>query len=130
MKHLALPSLLVFAALGLALTGCGSKEPAPPTTPAGSDVSEDPGHEGHGDGNAGKTDMEKMQATLAKMDPEDAASAEKQHVCPVSGKMLGTMGVPEKVTVGDHTVWICCDGCKDKLLADPDKYLAKPGHTH
>ena len=49
----------------------------------------------------------------------------KQHFCPVSGEMLGSMGVPEKVDVNGQPVWICCDGCKDKLLADPDKYLAK-----
>jgi len=28
---------------------------------------------------------------LAKLSPADRASAEKQHVCPVTGKMLGTM---------------------------------------
>jgi Cu(I)/Ag(I) efflux system membrane fusion protein len=39
--------------------------------------------------------------------------------------MLGTMGAPEKVDVNGEMVWICCDGCKDKLLADPQKYLAK-----
>jgi hypothetical protein len=35
------------------------------------------------------------------------------------------MGAPEKVDVNGQQVWICCDGCKDKLLAAPDKYLAK-----
>jgi hypothetical protein len=39
--------------------------------------------------------------------------------------MLGTMGPPKKVDVSGRQVWICCDGCQDKLLADPDKYLAK-----
>ena len=71
------------------------------------------------------SDMEKMRAELAKLSAEDAASAEKQHVCPVSGKMLGTMGPPQKIDVNGQQVWICCAGCKDQLLQKPDKYLAK-----
>ena len=77
------------------------------------------------DQSAEKTDMEKMTETLASFSPEDRASAMKQHFCPVSDQMLGSMGAPEKVDVNGQSVWICCDGCKDKLLADPDKYLAK-----
>ena len=49
----------------------------------------------------------------------------KQHFCPVSGEMLGTMGAPEKVEVEGKQIWICCDGCKNKLLADPTQYLAR-----
>jgi len=66
-----------------------------------------------------------MKAELAKLSPEDAASAEKQHMCPVTGEMLGTMGAPEKVDVNGRQVWVCCDGCKEDLLASPDEYLAK-----
>lgn len=69
--------------------------------------------------------MEKMKAELAKLSPEDAASAEKQHVCPVSGEMLGTMGAPQKIDVNGQMVWICCAGCKDQLLEQPGKFLAK-----
>ncbi len=75
-------------------------------------------HEGHGD-------MEKMKEGLAELSEEDRASAEKQHVCPVSGKMLGAMGTPIKVTVKDQDVWICCGGCEETLTGDPDRYLAK-----
>ena len=71
------------------------------------------------------SDMQKMKAELAKLTPADAASAAKQHHCPVSGEMLGTMGAPKKVDVKGQTVWICCDGCREELLANPDKYLAK-----
>lgn len=74
---------------------------------------------------AAKSDMGKMMETLASFSDEDRASAMKQHFCPVSGEMLGVMGTPEKVDVNGESVWICCDGCKDKLLADPDNYLAK-----
>ena len=62
---------------------------------------------------------------LAKLSPEDRAAAEKQRVCPVSGAALGSMGTPLKVRVKDQDVFLCCAGCEDTLLANPDKYLAK-----
>jgi Cu(I)/Ag(I) efflux system membrane fusion protein len=71
------------------------------------------------------TDMEKMKVELVKLSPEDAASAEKQHFCPVSGDMLGTMGAPIKVDVNGRQVWICCEGCRESLLENPEEYLAK-----
>lgn len=114
--------------IALTLSGCATNttEPAGSGTPVADDGH---GDQDHGDqaqpGETGKTDMEKMKAELAKLSPEDAKSAEKQHMCPVSGEMLGTMGAPKKIDVNDHHVWICCDGCKDKLLESPDKFLAK-----
>ncbi|MCA9150395.1 MAG: hypothetical protein KDA92_13885 [Planctomycetales bacterium] len=78
-----------------------------------------------GDHSAHGSDMDKMHEALADFSEQDRQSALKQHICPVSGAMLGTMGVPEKVEVAGQSVWICCEGCKEKLLADPDKYLAK-----
>lgn len=148
-KRLLLPTLFAIVLLVTAY-GCSSPESA---TPAASSATED-AHAGHSDQempkevehadahaghnhaanesdahdqkpDKGKTDMEKMTETLASFSPEDRASAMKQHFCPVSGAMLGTMGAPEKVDVNGQPVWICCDGCKDKLLADPAKYLAK-----
>ncbi len=118
-----------------AISGCNSTESdlTETTNPAARTFSSDhpetehdhSGHD-HGDGDhAGKTDMEKMTEALADFSEEDRKSAMKQHFCPVSGEMLGTMGEPEKVKVQGQQVWICCDSCKDKLLADPDKYLAK-----
>ena len=69
--------------------------------------------------------MAKMMETLAKLPEADRASAEKQHFCPVSGEMLGTMGLPIKVESNGQSAWICCDGCKDKFMGDPATYLAK-----
>ena len=66
-----------------------------------------------------------MTEALAVFSEEDRQSAMKQHFCPVSGEMLGTMGAPEKVDVNGKGVWICCEGCKDRLLDEPEKYLAK-----
>jgi len=37
------------------------------------------------------------------------------------------MGAPIKVDVQGHTVFICCPGCKEDLLADADAYLVKLG---
>jgi Cu(I)/Ag(I) efflux system membrane fusion protein len=39
--------------------------------------------------------------------------------------MLGTMGPPQKVEVRGRQVWICCAGCREELLTNPEKYLAK-----
>lgn len=54
----------------------------------------------------------------------DVALVAEQKICPVGGSELGSMGTPIKVMVGERAVFLCCDGCKDALLADPDKYLA------
>jgi hypothetical protein len=35
------------------------------------------------------------------------------------------MGTPKKVDVNGTPVFICCDGCRERLLSEPDKYLAK-----
>lgn len=82
------------------------------------------GDHDHGDG-TGPSDMEKIKVELAKLSPEDAKSAEEQHFCPVTGDMLGAMGAPIKVDVDGQQVWICCEGCRDSLLEEPEKYLAK-----
>lgn len=71
------------------------------------------------------TDMEMMEAALANLSPEDATSARQQHVCPVSGDMLGVMGAPIKVDMNGQQVWICCENCREPLLQNPDEYLAK-----
>ena len=133
MRRFAIASIgfagLLGIAVALGLSGCsqptaqdgGNTATAPP-------VETQTGHaDGHGDHkHGGMADMEKGLAELSETDRE---SAMKQHVCPVSGEMLGTMGAPIKLTVKDHEAWICCEGCKKQFEADPDKYLAKlPGH--
>jgi YHS domain-containing protein len=50
---------------------------------------------------------------------------EKQRVCPVSGKTLGSMGEPHPVSVNDQTVFLCCPSCEESIRKDPDKYLGK-----
>ncbi|MHB1033404.1 MAG: hypothetical protein ACYC35_03335 [Pirellulales bacterium] len=55
----------------------------------------------------------------------DKELIEKQKTCPVTDQPLGSMGKPVKVVVKKRTVFLCCAGCKKKLLANPDKYLKK-----
>ncbi len=66
-----------------------------------------------------------ITAALAELPAKDKALAEEQKICPVSGELLGAMGAPVKIDVKGQPVFICCEGCKDKLLAKPDEYLAK-----
>jgi YHS domain-containing protein len=55
----------------------------------------------------------------------DKELIEKQKTCPVTDQPLGSMGKPVKMLVKGRTVFLCCAGCKKKLLANPDKYLKK-----
>jgi hypothetical protein len=109
-------STLVFT-LGIAIAGCHSKTsdtPIPATidSPAAQELLSD-------------ADIARMTEEMVGFSEEDRASVLKQQRCPVSGEMLGSMGAPKKIDVNGQFVWICCDGCKDNLLADPDTYLEK-----
>lgn len=135
------PSKLIPIFLGgllfLGFHGCSSPESDPVTPPATptsntADDHTDHDHGDHADNDHGPhstadvdSPMPEMTPGLKELSPDDHDSAMAQHVCPVTGEMLGTMGVPVQVDVNGRSVWICCRGCKDKLLADSDKYLAK-----
>lgn len=134
MRLIKLVPVLLGGLFILGFYGCNTPE-SEPITPAATPTGEadhdhsDHDHGEHGDHDHAAVDadspMAKMMPGLKELSPEDYKSAMAQHMCAVSGEMLGTMGVPEKVDVKGKAVWICCDGCKDKLLADPDKYLAE-----
>ena len=133
MKQTKLVASVAILTLSIAVVGCNTSTPDSTTTIApaaqADHTGHDPGDHAQQSGAAAQTDMGKMKAELAKLSPEDAASAEKQHFCPVSGEMLGMMGVPKKVDVKGQQVWICCDSCRESLLKDPDGYLAKLNHN-
>lgn len=74
---------------------------------------------------AGPAQRAQAAATAATTVTDDAAAIAKQKICPVTDQPLGSMGPPVKVVVKGRTVFLCCAGCKKKLLADPDKYLKK-----
>ena len=66
----------------------------------------------------------KVKSALAKLTPEDRALAEEQKYCASEPEnLLGSMGAPVKVMVKDQPVFVCCKGCKDDVLKDPDKTL-------
>jgi hypothetical protein len=71
-------------------------------------------------------DQPATAATLDGLNAEDRSIAERQQVCPVTGLTLGSMGTPVKQVVLGQVVFLCCSGCRAKLLADPAGYLAKP----
>ncbi len=73
----------------------------------------------------GKNEKAEIAAALAKLSPDDRALAEKQRFCPVADFRLGSMGTPKKVDLNGKPVFICCEGCRDSLTQQPDKYLAK-----
>ncbi len=75
-----------------------------------------------------ETEPFKTVIAKARQGPEtgdDEALIAFQDTCPVTGKKLGSMGDPLKVSVGDKPVFICCAGCETPLLENPDEYLLK-----
>jgi RND family efflux transporter MFP subunit len=72
-----------------------------------------------------QAETEQISKVLAELVPADRALVEQQKMCPVADMPLGSMGVPIKVDVNGRPVFICCEGCRESLLAEPAKYLAK-----
>jgi hypothetical protein len=114
--------LLALATLAI---GCAEK----PKTPAKADAGK--GTAAAADSAAGQSaadegeDAKDIREAMAKLPEADRKLAEAQGVCPVSGKPLGSMGMPLKVTVKERDVFLCCEGCKESLEKDPDKFFAK-----
>jgi hypothetical protein len=77
------------------------------------------------DGAAMDAASTEVTAAMAELDEADRTAALAQKICPVSDEALGSMGKPLKVEVEGRTVFICCEGCRDPLLKEPAKYLAK-----
>ncbi|HUY91567.1 MAG TPA: efflux RND transporter periplasmic adaptor subunit [Pirellulales bacterium] len=62
----------------------------------------------------------KVEAALASLSSEDRALAEAQQYCPVlKNNRLGSMGPPVKLDLGGQTVFVCCEGCKEQALDEP-----------
>ena len=62
---------------------------------------------------------------VRELSEEDLRLVELQKLCPVTGLPLGSMGTPIKIMLAGRPVFICCEGCREKLLAEPTKYLKK-----
>ncbi len=76
------------------------------------------------------TSTEEPKVPAAETVPDDATLIASQGYCPVmTDTKLGEMGDPVKVMVTgkdgvEQPVFVCCKGCKRKVLADPDRMLA------
>ena len=72
-----------------------------------------------------KAEAKEIEESFANLSVDDRALAEAQVICPVSEVRLGTMGMgtPINVDVNRIPVMICCEGCRNPLVEDPQKYL-------
>jgi hypothetical protein len=70
----------------------------------------------------------KIDKNFAKLSAKDRAAAIAQRTCPVMGQLLGTHGVPIRVSVKDdfgvrRDVFVCCEDCEEKMDDHPERYL-------
>lgn len=106
--------MLFVTFLAVAVVGCGSSRSASSDEPSDT-------HAAHSDDGA---DAE-VTAALAELPEEDRLAAEAQKYCAVMMESrLGSMGAPFKVMVEGQPVFLCCEGCKDTALANPQETLA------
>ena len=80
------------------------------------------------------------ELVVTKATKDDAKAIAAQKTCSVSKEDLDSMGGPFKVSRGDKSTFLCCEGCLKQVQADPDKYLgavasagstkASDGHDH
>jgi hypothetical protein len=101
MSWLAFPFTLV-------LVGCSSEPAAPPVAAVSAEDAE-----------------AAITARLDLLSPEDRALAVAQRTCPVSGARIGSMDGIQVVEVNGRRVVLCCEACREPMLSEPDKYLAK-----
>ncbi|MBX9790586.1 MAG: efflux RND transporter periplasmic adaptor subunit [Pirellulales bacterium] len=67
-----------------------------------------------------------VKAELAKLPESDRLLAEAQRYCPVlTNNLLGSMGVPVKLTIDGEPVFLCCAGCKAQALKNSKATLAQ-----
>jgi Cu(I)/Ag(I) efflux system membrane fusion protein len=67
-----------------------------------------------------------VKANLAKLSAENRRLAEEQKYCAVeTDNLLGSMGVPVILEIKGQKVFLCCNGCKDEALENPDQTLAQ-----
>ena len=68
---------------------------------------------------------EKIVKALAKLSPADRVMAEKQEFCVVRPKSeLGSMETPHKILIKGQPAFLCCAGCEQDALKNPQATLA------
>ena len=72
------------------------------------------------------------RSPLAKLEPGDRILAERQKICPVTRKALGSMGTPARVVVAGRVVFLCCAGARTRSRPTPQGTLPNfpPNHAH
>lgn len=54
----------------------------------------------------------------------DQVAVKRQQICPVTDSPLGEHGTPLKMTIDGRSLFVCCQGCIQKVQANPQLYLA------
>ena len=60
------------------------------------------------------------EIVTAKATEADKLGVAAQATCPIGGDDLNAMGGPIKVSRGDESLFVCCQGCLDPIKAEPD----------
>jgi membrane fusion protein, copper/silver efflux system len=68
-------------------------------------------------------EKEKIKKNLAKLTDAERKLALEQLICPIEKEPLGSMGVPQKVTLKGKTIFVCCKGCIESAQKKPDETL-------
>ncbi|HUG67221.1 MAG TPA: hypothetical protein VMM76_05700 [Pirellulaceae bacterium] len=81
--------------------------------------------------------MARPAVAVADARAADRPAVERQGICPVMKTPLGAHGTPVKVSVNGRSLFVCCRGCIDKVVQNPDLYFQKassaqiaPGQPH
>lgn len=60
---------------------------------------------------------------IARLPQDEQAVALHQKTCPVTSELLGSMGQPIRISVDGRSVFVCCEGCGERLRRNPAQYL-------
>jgi len=71
-------------------------------------------------------DETQIAAGLAKLRGADRRLAQEQRYCAVNrDNRLGAMGAPVKLVLQGKSVFLCCEGCRDSAVAQPQKTVER-----
>ena len=69
--------------------------------------------------------QDECKEKFVKNPEEYVKKAEEVVTCPVSGKKMKKSEAADSYNHNGETYYFCCAACKDKFLADPEKYTKK-----
>jgi membrane fusion protein, copper/silver efflux system len=64
-------------------------------------------------------------STPVELGEEEQKLVASQKVCPITGKLLGSMGTPFKIVLGGTPVLLCCDGCESRARQNEAKTIER-----